>query len=107
MNLNILENVTGRAKLFGSKYLKNGVQYLKIDRCEVKMKSGKIRAYFRNLFNGNEALEKVANDVINQNLDQLVDDMTQPIARIMARKLQQMSNQVFAKEPFEAFFPLR
>lgn len=100
------ENVTARSKLFGSKYLKNGTQYLKIDRCEVNLKFGKVRVHFWNLFNGNKPLERVANDIINQSLDNLIDDVTQPMEQVMATKLVQSSNQIFSLEPFDDFFPL-
>jgi hypothetical protein len=103
----ILENLKVHIKIPGSKYFKNGVEYLKIENLELKIKSAKVRVYFHNIFKGNKVLEKTANEVINQNVDQLTGDIYPVIEQVLSKKLQRISNQVFAKDPFNDFFPLR
>lgn len=71
------------------------------------MKTSKIRVYFHNIFKGNKVLEKAANEVINQNVDLLTDDIYPVIEQAIAKKVLKISNQVFSKDPFNDFFPLR
>ena len=93
-------------KLIGTRYLKNGVEYLKIDKTDVKIKSARLIVYFHNLFKGNKALEKTANEVINQNINQLAADIYPTVEQVMAKKIFKISNQIFAKDPYDEFFPL-
>lgn len=85
--------------------MKNGIEYLKIENSEVKIKSAKIRVYFHNLFKGNKVLERTANEVINQNIDQLTSDIYPVIGQVIARKSQKIANQVFSKDPLNDFLP--
>lgn len=96
-----------RIKLIGSKYMKNGVEFLKIDRCDVRIKADSLHVFFDNLFNGQKVLEKTANDVINQNIDIITSEVYPIIEQVLSEKLSKMSNIVFSAAPFNEFFPLK
>lgn len=93
-------------KIYGSRYHRGSVEYLKIDRCDVNIKAGVLKVYFDNLFNGNKAMEIAANDVINQNIDIIKGDVIPVFERELGKILLKISNQVFAIAPFNEFFPL-
>lgn len=100
-----LDNTKALLKLSGNKYLKNGVEYLKIDSANVIIKSADLRVYFDNLFNGQKALEKAANDVINQNIGLFKDEVFPPIEINLSKILFQISTQIFELAPIDEFFP--
>jgi hypothetical protein len=93
--------------MFGTRYVRNGVEYLNIDSCEVRIKAAKLKVYFDNLFNGQKALERTANDVINQNIELITGEVYPIIETVMAQKLLKISNKIFYSAPFDEFFPLR
>lgn len=92
-------------KIFGSLYLKQGVEYLKIDDVKFSLKYSKIRVRFDNLFNGNKQLENVANDVINQNIQLIEGNVIPQIEKEMTKRILATTNQVFEKAPANEFFP--
>jgi hypothetical protein len=99
--------VKAHLKIFGKRYIKNGVEFLKIDGCEVRIKAARLQVFFDNLFNGQKALERTANDVINQNIEIITADIYPIIEQVLSQKLLTMSNVIFAIAPFDEFFPLK
>lgn len=85
--------------------MKHGIQYLKIDRCDVHIKSGVLKVHFENLFKGNKAMNDAANDVINQNIDVIMNDVYPIFEHELGKKLYKISNQIFSIAPFNEFFP--
>ena len=83
------------------------MEYLKIDSAQLIIKSTDLRVYFDNLFNGQKALEKAANEVINQNIDVIKGDVFPLIEQRLSNVLLKMSNQVFASASYNEFFPLK
>lgn len=92
-------------RLVGGTYLKQGVEYFKIDSVKVDIKLGSIRLQFDNLFNGQKALETIGNQVINQNVASLSENVTPTVERGLEAKIMRVANQVFAKAPAREFFP--
>lgn len=103
----MIENIKTHIKLTGSRYLRNGIEYLRIDGCEVKIKSAKIKVYYDNLFNGQKALERTANDLINNNVDLLTNETYPIIENVLSQRLLRISNQIFSAGSFNEFFPLQ
>lgn len=95
----------------GSRYVNNNnnrLEYLRIDKCEVKVKSaGRSRIYFHDIFKGNKALEVSANEVINANLDSFLTDIYPSIEQVLSKRLFKISNQVFSLATFDDFFPVK
>lgn len=89
----------------GSRYQKDGNIYIKIDQVKVDIKASSLRAQFSNLFNGQKALEKIGNDVINQNIDMFRSSVLPQVERAMEKKILIAANQVFERAPESEFFP--
>lgn len=95
-------------KIIGSRYLNNdNEEYLKIDRCDVHIKSGSLKVYFDNLFKGNKAMDVAANDVINENIDVIKGEVVPIFERELGKILMKISNQIFSIAPVNEFFPLK
>lgn len=60
---------------------------------------------FDNLFNGQKSLEDVANNVINQNLNQLEQDFNPQIEASMSKRTLAVFNTFFEKASFDELFP--
>ncbi|XP_070493412.1 protein takeout-like [Chironomus tepperi] len=100
-----MDNVKSILKLSGTRYLRNGVEYLKIDSAQVVIKSVDLKVYFDNLFNGQKALERAANEVINQNIELFKGEVVPPIEQNLSKILFKMANQIFESAPYDEFFP--
>ena len=70
------------------------------------IKTAEMRVYFDNLFNGQKALEKAANEVVNQNLDTIKGDVVPLIEQRVSSVILRIANQVFASGTHNDFFPL-
>lgn len=94
-----------KIKLTGSRYLKQGVEYLKIDIVNLSVQPSQLKVRFENLFNGQKGLEDVANEVINQNIKTLQDSVLPEIEREIEKKFLKISNQIFGRFPMSEIFP--
>jgi Haemolymph juvenile hormone binding protein (JHBP) len=92
-------------KIDGSYYSKNGVQHLKVNKVQVKISNGRMQLRFDNLFNGQKALEEVANNAINQNAKQLENGFIPQIEDKLAEKIAQLLNGFFDRASFAELFP--
>lgn len=92
-------------KLYGSRYQKNGATYIRIDSVKLEIRPGSFRIRFENLFRGQKALEEVANDVINQNINLISKDVIPQVERGIERRILIASNQVFERASETEFFP--
>lgn len=101
----ISENVKTLVKITGARYLKNGVEYIKVDDVKVEVKPAKIRVRFENLFNGQKQLEEIGNDVINQNLDLITNAVIPKVEKSIEKKILKAANQVFEKASTAELFP--
>lgn len=100
-----IDSVRILLKIFGSRYLKKGVEYLKLDKVQIELQPGKIQVHFDNLFNGNKALEDVGNQVLNDNIDLLREAFLPEFQAAIERKFFKVANQVFERAPLIDFFP--
>lgn len=89
----------------GTRYIKHGAEYIKIDSAKFEIKPGSLRVRFENLFNGQKALEDIGNQVLNQNSKQLETTVLPVIERALEKRILKVANQVFLKAPAKDFFP--
>ncbi|CAG9805490.1 unnamed protein product [Chironomus riparius] len=101
-----IDNPKVLLKFIGSRYFKNDIEYLKIDKTQLNIKSAQVKVYFDNLFNGQKALEEAANEVVNQNIDIIKGDVFPIIEQNIGKIIQKMANQVFESASYDEFFPL-
>jgi flagellar motor switch protein FliG len=81
------ENIKLKIKLLGSKYDKNGVEYLKIDQTDVAVKIGSMNFNFENLFNGDKVLGELGNRLVNENIDLFLNDVEPAVKNSLSKKL--------------------
>lgn len=100
-----LENIKILLKMTGVPYYKNGVEYVRINDVKLQIKPGKLRVRFENLFNGQKELERIGNEVVNQNIKLLESSFVPVVERAMERKIFEVTNQIFERAPADDFFP--
>lgn len=91
--------------MIGSRYPKNGVEFIKIDKCGVKGKFDKVQIYLDNLFNGNKELSEAGNQIVNDNPDIFTDEIIPIVEKSLAKKFRSIANGVFELASFDEFFP--
>jgi len=89
----------------GSKYKKNGAEYLKINKVDTKMKLSKINMYFEDLFKNDKELTKVANNAINENSEMFINDALPVFEATSAKMFIKSMNDIFGAVPMNVFFP--
>lgn len=72
-------------KITGSKYNKNGQEYVKADNMDLNIKIPKIKFHFDNLFNGDKALGDLGNTLVNQNTDLFVPDIEAAVKQTLGK----------------------
>jgi len=101
----IIEDLKVKVKMSGSKYNKNGAEYFKANNVDIQIRLVRITMKFENLFNDDETLNKVANELINQNTDMFIDDVKPAVEKSIAQKVKALINEIFEKAPFDVFVP--
>ncbi|CRK99074.1 CLUMA_CG011933, isoform A [Clunio marinus] len=94
-----------RIKINGSKYIKDGEEFVKADNCVVAVKLEDLQLNFSDLFNGNKVLSDVGNQLINDNIDLFIRDIEPSLEKSLAKKFLETANQVLEKAPFRIFLP--
>jgi Haemolymph juvenile hormone binding protein (JHBP) len=99
------EGSKGFLKMYGSNY-KNGTKtYIKIDKVKINLKVGSLRTQYNNLFNGWTILEKVANALINRNIDTVTKEANPFIEQSIEAQIKVIVNQFFQHGSRDEFFP--
>lgn len=102
-HINLPETPRILLKVHGNRYLRSGVEFIKINEVKVEIKPSNVHIHFDNLFNGQKALETVGNQVINDNIGLLQNSIIPPIERAVEKKILAAANQVFSKAPASEF----
>lgn len=69
------DNVKFKISLGGTKYMKNGREYVRIDKTDVFVKIPKMKLHFENLFPNDKVLSDLGNNLVNQNIDMFLKDI--------------------------------
>lgn len=81
----IADSVKLKITIAGSKYLRNGIEYVKADRADVTVKIVSLKLHFDNLFNGDRVLGDLGNSLINQNIDLFLRDIEPSLQRSLCK----------------------
>jgi hypothetical protein len=87
--------------MVGTKFLRNGKEYFKVENSAVKMKFTAVPIYLDNLFNGNKELSETGNKALNENIDLLLDDIIPAVEQSLAKKFKYSTNIIFNLAPFD------
>lgn len=91
--------------MLGTKFIKNGQEFMKIDNCAVKLKFARVPIYLDELFKGNKELSATGNEILNQNIDLLLEDIIPAVERSLAKQFKHAANVIFALAPFNVIVP--
>jgi hypothetical protein len=91
--------------MVGSKYIKNNVEYMKIDKVGVRTKFEKVTIYMDNLFNGNKGLADIGNQVVNENQQVFLDEIIPVVEKSLGKKFKKVANDIFKLASYDEFFP--
>lgn len=61
--------------MHGEKYFRSGVEYLRMNKMDLKIKIVNMRLNFENLFKDDKRLNEVGNTLVNDNVDLFVKDI--------------------------------
>lgn len=89
----------------GSRYQKNGLEFMKIDNVNIRMKIGNISVHLDNLFNGDKALGMVGNQLVNENTDILFNDIVPVVEKSLSKKFKNTANGILELASFDELFP--
>lgn len=100
-----LENTNCRVRMLGSKYIKDGQEFAKIDSCTVRTKVKTVKIQLDNLFNGDRVLGELGNRLINENVDLLKPDFIPTFERSFANVYKKITNDILALAPLNQLLP--
>jgi hypothetical protein len=84
--------------------MKNGVEYVRIDKVETRVKLGKVNITLRELFK-EKSLNDIGQTIINQNIDQFLPDIEIKIQQSLEKTALKASSQIFERIPFNQLLP--
>jgi Haemolymph juvenile hormone binding protein (JHBP) len=79
------DNIKLKISLAGPKYLKNGIEYLRIDKSDVVVKIPQLKLHFENLFPNDNVLSNLGNSLVNQNIDMFVRDIEPALQKSLCK----------------------
>ncbi|XP_046805082.1 protein takeout-like [Lucilia cuprina] len=99
-----LNDVTLAIQFTGSRYVKNGRTYMKIENLTGSLTPKKVIFNFDNLFNGDKVLANNINVFINENWLEIFNEIHNSLFNGLTPIMQKIFNDVFSKYPYEEFF---
>lgn len=99
-------NTLANVKVRGSKVTKaDGIDYVRFDRLQVRIKIGGQKISLDNLFNGDPVLGQVGNEIINQNSDLFLGEIVPGLEKGLASTFLDIANEVLENATFDEMFP--
>lgn len=89
----------------GKVVTENGVKHLKFDKMKTKISFGSGRIWLDNLFNGDPALGKGANDAINDNIQAFFEELKPSFEEALSNRFTQIANKITESFNYDDLFP--
>lgn len=102
-----LENFRGRVSMKASKYTKNGEEFIRFGRMNIKIIRGKTR-YMKltNLFNGNKSLEEAISAALTSNSDYMLSFVYPSLEKNLGEHFALVANEICGQATLNEMFPL-
>lgn len=100
-----LENARARVRVRGYVEPKNGKNYVRFRRIQVRINIPEAKFHLDNLFNGDEVLGQLGNRVINENAEIFLSDLIPGLENSLAEKFTDIINNVLRDATVEDMFP--
>lgn len=89
----------------GSRYIRDGVEYVKFHKMPMRVTVDKMNLNLENLFNGDKVLGEVGNSIINDNQDLYLAEIIPGLEKGLSRKFLGIANQILETATYDEMFP--
>ncbi|XP_037955420.1 protein takeout-like, partial [Teleopsis dalmanni] len=100
------ENGKAVVKMRGTRYVKNGVEYVKFTKMPMRITIDSFKLHLDNLFNGDKVLGEVGNNIINDNQDLYLNEIIPGLEKSLSQKFLAVANEILATATFDEMFPI-
>ncbi|XP_053672721.1 protein takeout-like [Anopheles nili] len=101
----VVENNHARVKLMCEKYMRDGVEYMRVKKMLVRIQIEKGRFDMKDLFRGDPVLSQAGNQFINENSRLFLDELTPGLERSLSDTFKATSNEIMQQATFDEIFP--
>ncbi|KAH8403933.1 hypothetical protein KR215_006771, partial [Drosophila sulfurigaster] len=99
------ESAKAAVKMRGTRYLRNGLEYVKFTKMTMRIQFKDFKLHLDNLFNGNGVLGEAGNALINDNQDLYLNEIVPGLERGLSKKFLDVANEILATATFDEMFP--
>ncbi|KAI8034153.1 protein takeout [Drosophila gunungcola] len=99
------ENAKASVKMRGSRYLRNGKDYVKFTKMTMRINFKDFKLNLENLFNGDRILGDVGNSLINNNQELYLNEIVPGLEHGLSKKFLDVANEILATATFDEMFP--
>ncbi|EDV98456.1 uncharacterized protein LOC6568858 [Drosophila grimshawi] len=99
------DNAKAAVKMRGTRYLRNGLEYVKFTKMTMRIQFRDFKLRLDNLFNGDGILGDVGNTLINDNQDLYLNEIVPGLERGLSKKFLDVANEILATATFDEMFP--
>ncbi|KAG5666681.1 hypothetical protein PVAND_014696 [Polypedilum vanderplanki] len=100
------ENSQIRASMKAHRYLKNGVEYAKIDPLDIKFNRGKITNFrLKNLFSENPLMNEIVHSLITNSPDYMTKNIQPKVNAVFSKIATEIAGKILEGYPLEELFP--
>ncbi|XP_039228012.1 protein takeout [Drosophila yakuba] len=99
------ENARAFVKIRGSRYLRNGKEYVKFTKMTMRIDFEDFKLNFANLFSGDRILGDVGNKLINNNQELYLKEIVPGLEQGLSKKFLDVANEIIASATFDEMFP--
>lgn len=89
----------------GKKIMKDNQEYLKFDKIRIRLRIGKTKIKFENLFSNDPILRQISNDIVNDNSELFINEIKPALENSLARKFTEIANKITLKFTYNELFP--
>ncbi|XP_034651033.1 protein takeout [Drosophila subobscura] len=99
------ENAEAFVKMRGTRYLKNGKEYVKFTKMTMRIQFKDFKLNLENLFNGDRILGEVGNTLINSNQELYLNEIIPGLERGLSKQFLDVANEILETATFDEMFP--
>ncbi|ALC42830.1 CG33680 [Drosophila busckii] len=99
------DNAKAFVKMRGTRYLRNGLEYVKFTKMSMRIQFKDFKLQLDNLFNGDRILGDVGNTLINDNQELYLNEIVPGLERGLSKKFLDVANEILATATFDEMFP--
>jgi len=99
------KNSRGRVRIRGYLDPKDGKNYFRLKRLQVRISIGEAKFNLENLFGGDPNLGRIGNQVVNENSEIFLAELIPGLEQSLAAKFQGIANEILKDATYDEMFP--